>query len=240
LGNVLFVARRKSFPQRGRFADDCEVLQAECRMELILVAQQEELAQAWERCCGDLSFVRVHRGSILDIACEAVVSPANSFGFMNGGIDHLYSQTFGWNVQERLQEQIRKHHAGELLVGMAEVVATGSDTVPWLIAAPTMRMPMTVRDTINPYLAARAVFLCVTRGIFRDGPLAGQPIRESILRVAMPGLGTGIGRVDPDVCARQVRAAIDQIILERAWYPTEWGQVLEQHENFLGRPLEDP
>ena len=36
----------------------------------------------------------VHRGSIFDVACDAVVSPANSFGFMDGGIDALYVDRF--------------------------------------------------------------------------------------------------------------------------------------------------
>jgi len=44
-------------------------------------------------------FVDYHLGSILDIECDAVVSPANSFGFMDGGIDLIYSQFFGWHVQ---------------------------------------------------------------------------------------------------------------------------------------------
>jgi len=208
-------------------------------MQLILVAQQEALAAAWEMYCGDLEFVTVHRGSILDLACDAVVSPANSFGFMNGGIDLLYSQAFGWGVQERLQRLIREYHFGELLVGSAEVIDTQHQSIPWLIAAPTMRMPMTVRDTINPYLAARAVFLCVLHGILRGGTQAGRTVRDVVHTVAMPGLGTGVGGVEPAVCSRQVRAAIDQVLLRRDWYPEEWGQVLQQHEEFLGRPLPD-
>jgi O-acetyl-ADP-ribose deacetylase (regulator of RNase III) len=208
-------------------------------MELILVSQQEALAQAWERYCGDVAFVRIYRGSILDVECDAVVSPANSFGFMNGGIDLLYSQTFGWDVQKRLQQVILEHHNGELLVGSAEVVDTGHPSIPWMIAAPTMRMPMTIRNTVNPYLAARAVFLSIQRGTLRTGVHTGKPVSGVISTVAMPGLGTGVGRVDPEVCSRQVRAAIDQVLLGRAWYPEEWGQVLQQHEQFLGGPVED-
>ena len=56
-------------------------------MNIVLAAVESELADAWERFCGDLDGVRVHRGSILDVNCDAVVSPANSFGFMDGGID---------------------------------------------------------------------------------------------------------------------------------------------------------
>src|SRR5690349_7368051 len=110
-------------------------------MNLVLTALQPQLAHAWRSTCGDLDFVSVYEGSILDVACDAVVSPANSFGFMNGGIDMFYSRFFGWHVQERLQEMIRSYHHGELLVGAAEIVATDHDAIPYMMAAPTMRMP---------------------------------------------------------------------------------------------------
>ena len=36
-------------------------------MQIILSALDDELANAWDRFCADLSGVRVHRGSILDL-----------------------------------------------------------------------------------------------------------------------------------------------------------------------------
>ena len=91
-------------------------------LNIILTAVDAPLADAWAAACGDLSNVTVHRGSILDVRCDAVVSPANSFGFMDGGIDHAYSYRFGWGVQRRLQQVIGIRHHGELLVGRAEAV----------------------------------------------------------------------------------------------------------------------
>ncbi len=107
-------------------------------MNIILTSVEEGLADAWQRFCGDLPFVTVHRGSVFDLSCDAVVSPANSFGFMDGGIDMLYTQHFGWHVQERLQEAIREDHHGELLVGAAEIVETDDPDLPFLVAVPTM------------------------------------------------------------------------------------------------------
>ena len=37
----------------------------------------------------------------------------------------------------------------------------------------------------------------------------GQSAAGEIQRVAFPGLGTGVGQLGPNTCARQVRAAID-------------------------------
>jgi protein-tyrosine phosphatase len=47
--------------------------------------------------CGDIFGAPVH-------GVTAIVSPANSFGFMDGGIDLAYSRHFGWGLQTRLQK----------------------------------------------------------------------------------------------------------------------------------------
>jgi O-acetyl-ADP-ribose deacetylase (regulator of RNase III) len=102
---------------------------------------------------GDHPNVVVHRGSILDVHCDAVVSPANSFGFMDGGIDALYTHHFGIEVQIRVGRAIYERHHGELIVGNATIVETGNPHIPYLIDAPTIRVPMILRDTASLYLA---------------------------------------------------------------------------------------
>lgn len=195
-----------------------------------MAAVEKELADAWQQHCGDLPDVSVHHGSILDLSVDAVVSPANSFGFMDGGIDHLYSHRFGWDVQARLQELIRSRHHGELLIGSADIVETGNLRIPFLIAAPTMRVPMVLTDTVNPYLAARAVLLLIKHGTVASGALAGEPVATAVQSLAFPGLGTGIGRVSPNTCARQVRAAIEEVILGRWNFPTTWVEAQHRHQ----------
>ena len=199
-------------------------------MKIVLSAVEDDLADAWERHCGDLPGVSVHCGSILDLSVDAVVSPANSFGFMDGGIDHLYSDRFGWGVQERLQELIRTRHHGELLVGAAEIVETGHPRIPFVIAAPTMRVPMVLADTVAPYLASRAVLLLTRHGVVPSGVLAGEPVAAAVQSVAFPGLGTGVGRVGPNACARQVRVAIEEVVLGRGHYPRTWAEAQQRHQ----------
>ena len=47
-------------------------------MKIVLAAlEHDPLGDAWQRHCGDLPDVTVHRGSILDLDVDAVVSPAN-------------------------------------------------------------------------------------------------------------------------------------------------------------------
>lgn len=208
-------------------------------MKIILAAVDAPLADAWEQFCGELDCVTVHRGSILDVPCDAVVSPANSFGFMDGGIDARYSQRFGWQVQKRLQTLIRDKHHGELLVGAAEIVDTDDSRIPFVIAAPTMRVPMILKDSVAPYLAARAVLLLIRNGTFSAGPLIGERISDAVKSVAFPGLGTGVGRVSPDTCAGQVRAAMEDVVLGNRSFPSTWADAQERHQRLFTERVRD-
>lgn len=208
-------------------------------MKIVLTAIDESLAHAWEKTCGDLECVQIYRGPIFDVGCDAVVSPANSFGFMDGGIDLLYCKFFGRNIEKRVQQAIAEFHHGELLVGTAEIVETGDSGIPFLIAAPTMRVPTILRDTVNPYLAARAVLLLIKHGLFHAGLLAGQAVADHVHTVAFPGLGCGVGQVEPEVCGRQVRAAIDEVILGRTSFPNSWWEASQRHQLLYGSEARD-
>jgi O-acetyl-ADP-ribose deacetylase (regulator of RNase III) len=199
-------------------------------MQIILSAVDKALATAWHRFCGDLDFVQVHHGSILDVACDAVVSPANSFGFMDGGVDAVYRNHFGHQIQEQVRQLIAERHYGEMLVGAADLVETGNARIPYMIVAPTMRVPMVLNDSVNPYLAARAILLLVSRYSFHSGVHAGQPVSSKIQSIAFPGLGTGIGKIGPNTCAMQTRAAIEDTLLNSYTPPRTWAEASERHQ----------
>jgi O-acetyl-ADP-ribose deacetylase (regulator of RNase III) len=199
-------------------------------LTIVLADIEMSLANAWKMQCEDLPFVEIYHGSIFDVKCDAVVSPANSFGFIDGGIDLYYSQYFGWDVEKNLQEIIRTKYHGELLVGQAEIVETNHEKIPYLISAPTMRVPMVLRESVNPYLATRAVLLLIQHGHFADG----TPISERVQRVAFPGLGTGVGRVGPMMCAHQMRQAIDSVALGTKGFPKTWPESQNHHLSLVG------
>lgn len=204
------------------------------KLRITLAAIDDELASAWQRWCGDLAFVTVHRGSIFDANVDAIVSPANSFGFMDGGIDRLYVARFGHSIQDRVQQRIKTDHAGELLVGSAAIVETDDETIPFLLAAPTMRVPMALESSINPYLAARAVFLLIRDGTFSSGTYSGQPISSHVKSIGFPGLGTGVGRVPPTQCSKQVRAAIEDVVMGRLVFPETTSRIRKRHDRLTG------
>ena len=132
---------------------------------------------------------------------------------MDGGIDMEYLRRWPW-IQDRVQTWIKDLYHGEMLVGQAFSIGLGDDQntdAPILVVAPPMRVPMVLpANTINPYLAAKAVF--------KDY----LGLEESRCSLAMPGLGTGVGRVPADVCARQVRQAFFEVVLEQYRPPSSW------------------
>lgn len=174
----------------------------------MLCAVDDSLHRAWSDVAAGRPGITVVAGSILDLGTDAVVSPANSFGFMRGGIDAVYSTAWP-AIEQRVRSAVLAFHGGELPVGEAVVVPTGAVKPGWLISAPTMREPGTVLppDTVHPYLAARAVFRMWDSGRVEDG----RPVRRLVRSIALPGLGTGVGGVAAATCARQVAAAWDEL-----------------------------
>jgi O-acetyl-ADP-ribose deacetylase (regulator of RNase III) len=162
------------------------------------------LYEAWEDSFRGVPDVSVSVGDIFGgPRCDAIISPANSFGFMDGGIDLVYSRRFGWGLQTRLQQKIQDERDGELVVGDALIVPTEDPEFPFLVSAPTMRVPMAVPETMNAYLAFRAAILAI-QGHNKANTV---PIRS----VLCPGLATAIGRMPPSRCAVQMRVAWDGI-----------------------------
>jgi hypothetical protein len=93
---------------------------------------------------------------------------------------------------------------------------------------------MMLGDTVNPYLAARAVFRLVKDGSFAEGAHHGERIGEHIHTVALPGLGTGVGGVGSNTCAHQVRAAIDDILLGGFTPPQTLLHAGQRHSQLIG------
>lgn len=169
-----------------------------------------ELVQCWQQ---EMPAIEAQCRDIFSSPASALVSPSNSFGFMDGGIDLAYSQRFGWGVQHRLQDLIQTDFDGELLVGQAVAVDTGDAEFPWLIAAPTMRVPSPIADWIAVRLSTRAAVRCARR--------LGVP------DMVLPGMGTLSGQVPPAPAARLMAAGIDDAI--RTQFPASWREAAFDH-----------
>jgi len=205
-------------------------------MEIILADLQPQVIEAWQQTFQEYSNVETFHGSIFDVHCDAIVSPANSFGYMDGGIDMAISRHFGWHVQERVQKVIKLQHHGELLVGTAVIAATDDSKIPYVIAAPTMRVPMILeRTSINVYLATRAVLLLVKFGVMADG----SAISDVVQRVAISGMGTGVGQFPAKICAKQMKQAVDDVVLGKFEFPESWSEAQRRHQLLYGENYRD-
>ncbi|CAH2606181.1 protein of unknown function (plasmid) [Rhodovastum atsumiense] len=129
---------------------------------------------------------------------DALIAAGNSFGMMDGGVDLAIARMLP-GVEGRVRAAIASEHGGFLPVGAAVAVPADGDLVTgrWLLYAPTMESPRDIRGSVNAYLAMHAAI-----GAARRIPLpAGTTI-------ACTGLGTGVGRLPPEVAARQMALAI--------------------------------
>ena len=174
------------------------------------------------------------RRAILAMLLEddmAVTDVAEPFAMSLAAI----SKHLGWHIEKRLQQRLREQFFGELLVGQATVVETDHQQFPYLIAAPTMRTPMTILRTPNIYLATKAIFTLWKYGTFDDG----SPIREKIQSIAIPGLGTGVGQVPPLLCARQMRIAWEDVMHEKFKTEAGWQDLQKNYAYFFTQEEQD-
>jgi O-acetyl-ADP-ribose deacetylase (regulator of RNase III) len=163
-------------------------------MRLHLVDTDAEVVAALRDAFRSFREVEVALGNILAVARNTVVSPANSYGVMDGGIDRAYLDFFGPAIQGRVQEAIGQRSEGYLPVGASLVIRTGHARIPYLLLAPTMLAPEAVtRD--NCYRAMRAVLRLAD-----SHTEVGQDIY-------CPGLGTGVGMVNPGEAAEEMAQA---------------------------------
>jgi O-acetyl-ADP-ribose deacetylase (regulator of RNase III) len=170
-----------------------------------LCDRNPEVARALGGNFHDVGGVEVLEGDLLDLECDALVSPANSFTYMDGGIDQHIDRFYEGQAQRAALARIAERFYGELPVGVATIIEMASRRFPFLIVAPTMRVPGDdLSGTINVYLAMRAALAAVL-----DHNLGGT---RRIGSVAVPGLGTGVGGMAPEESAVQMRAAYDMIV----------------------------
>ncbi len=194
-------------------------------MKIQLVDRNDEMVNAWMEAFhpdgihGSPDIV-IYQGDFFSLKTDCVVSPANSFGYMDGGLDLAISDKLGWDVQKNLQEYIKQTPLGELLVGQVHLVKTTNIDIPWCLSAPTMRVPLRLDGTYtpNPYLASKAIFNFL------------KTIDETVIgTITIPGMGTGVGKLPYDICAHQMKKAYDEVWLGKKDFPNNIWDAQRQH-----------
>jgi len=187
-------------------------------MKLKLVDPNSGMCEAWMEYFHKLPNVEIENTYFEKIKnYDCMVSAANSFGIMDGGVDLAISEYFGWDLMKRVQKRIIDEFLGEQPVGTSIIVETDHEDHPFLAHTPTMRVPMNISHTDNIYLAMWAMLVAVHNH--------NQTSERKIDSVVCPGLGTGYGRVPFREAARQMSVAYKHYLEpptvirnDHAWY----------------------
>ncbi|GAB2467245.1 ADP-ribose-binding protein [Streptosporangium sandarakinum] len=163
-------------------------------LRVVLADISAKVVESWRAAFVDEPEVEIHKGSILSRKVDAWVSPTNSRGRMDGGVDAAIKRHLGAGIQLRVQRAIRDGFGGSLPVGSAVCVPSGAVEPRFLISTPTMEESVQdVSETLNVALACAAAFQAVHMQNDREPGSIGS--------VALVGMGAATGRVPARVCA---------------------------------------
>lgn len=126
----------------------------------------------------------IQKGDLTQIICDAIVNPANSYGYMGGGVAGAIKHIGGIEIEK---EAISK---APINVGSAVATSAGKLPCRFVIHAPTMKKPAMKIGVENVKLATKAAL-----------DLAYELKLKS---VAIPGMGTGVGRVPEEEAAEAI------------------------------------
>lgn len=168
--------------------------------KLVLVDPKPALCVEFVQYFANLPNVEVVTGRFEQLPVfDCMVSAANSFGLMDGGVDGAITHFFGHALMQRVQDRIIREYLGEQNVGTSMIVETGHPRHPFIAHTPTMRVPLEIAHTDNVYRAMWAMLLAVRQH--------NQQAGQRISLVACPGLGTLTGHVPYAEAARQMSMA---------------------------------
>jgi O-acetyl-ADP-ribose deacetylase (regulator of RNase III) len=174
-------------------------------IKLILVDVNPHMCAAWKAAFAHHENVEVVHDYFQNIpAYDCMVSAANSYGQMDGGIDRHITDYFGQQLMDRVQAHIVAHYLGEQPIGSSFIIPTNHAKHPFLAHTPTMRVPDIIAHTDNVYHGMRATLLAV----HHHNKTSDQKIRS----IACPGLGALTGQVPFEKVARQMERAYVSVI----------------------------
>ena len=136
--------------------------------------------------------IKLVKGDITKLEVDALVNPANSLMIMGGGVAGAIRRAGGKIIEDEARKQ------APVSIGSAIATTAGALPAKYVIHSPTMERP-----------AMRTTPEKVTKATTAALKLANQ---LNIKSIAFPGMGTGVGGVNPTVAADvMIKAIVDHI-----------------------------
>lgn len=207
--------------------------------KLILSAIQPDLHEAFKKHFAKFPQVEVVFKPFEQVEFDCVVSAANSFGLMDGGVDQCITDYFGNQMMKRVQEAVIKEYYGEQPVGTSMIVRGNEEPLPegnkYVAHTPTMRIPMDVSKTHYVYSAMKAMLIAVEKhnqSLWSKGPAGNNAIKT----VVCPGLGTNAGRVPAEEAAKMMSLALHHFLNPPK--NINWYFATQRHSEIQNRQIE--
>ncbi len=210
--------------------------------KLILSAINEDLFEAFKKHFAKFPQVEVVFKPFEQTEFDCVVSAANSFGLMDGGVDQCITDYFGIQMMKRVQEQVIAEYYGEQPVGTSMIVRGNEKkedgkSNKYVAHTPTMRIPMDINKTSYVYSAMKAMLIAIENHNNNMNDIYYAPENTTINTVVCPGLGTNAGRVPAEEAAKMMSLALYHFLNP----PKEinWYFATERHSEIQNRQIAD-
>jgi len=188
-------------------------------MKIYLLDRNSNICYWWKfyfKDCNNVEIVCDDFAKFMDSHnVECIVSPANSYGLMDGGYDLAISNYFGDSLPKKVQKYILNNLYGEQPVGTSIIVDINDKQK--LIHTPSMRVPSPIKDPLVVYNCMRTCLMVA--------------LENNIDSIVIPAFGGDCGDVNYSVIAELMYKAYLQIFnppKEISWnYALDWNPELK-------------
>ncbi|MBU0614791.1 MAG: macro domain-containing protein [Nanoarchaeota archaeon] len=132
--------------------------------------------------------IKIIEADIGQLQVDAIVNPANSYGYMGGGIAGAIKKQGGHEIET---EAIA---FAPIPIGHAVLTTAGTLRSKHIIHSPTMEQPAAITDLATIKEATKAALECADE--------------NNLKKIAIPGMGTGVGRVPKEKAALAILETI--------------------------------
>lgn len=222
-----------------------------CMEKKFSVAFEQALSTSWPAFQSDPKITISTRNERLaaipaSLPFELVVSPANSYGRLDGAFDDAISRAFCLpdhpydTLTHAVQRVLYDKYRGFAPSGTCTLVPFPDELhdknpwgCKWVAVCPTMRTPQNV--TWDREIVYKCVWslLCELERWNRD-VREGKEQGERIDRIVMTPMATGCGRVSPEKWAAQLVLAMkyfaDAVERPQRWSRLDWGDIYDDTE----------